>query len=121
MNSVFNHARYSEVIQEWIPLSGFRVLDSGFLSQGTLDFGGLATQAKKILRLLVQNALKGQEPKQPVGYAWEFLVIQEIMSSLFRLEQQQKKTSFSVWGNREPVHGLIHFESVYFSFFLQLE
>ena len=43
------------------------------------------------------------------------------MSSLFRLEQQQKKISFSVCGNREPVHGLIHSDSVYFSFFLHLE
>ena len=43
------------------------------------------------------------------------------MSSLFRLEQQQKKISLTVWGNREPVHGLIHFDSVYFSFFLHLE
>ena len=43
------------------------------------------------------------------------------MSSLFRLEQQQKKISFSVCGNREPVHGLIHFDSVCFSFFLHLE
>lgn len=25
VNSVFNHARYSKVIQQWIPLSGFRV------------------------------------------------------------------------------------------------
>ena len=43
------------------------------------------------------------------------------MSSLFRLEQRQKTISFSVWGNREPFHGLIHFDSVCFSFFLHLE
>ena len=43
------------------------------------------------------------------------------MSSLFRLEQRQKTISFSVWGNREPFHGLILFDSVCFSFFLHLE
>ena len=43
------------------------------------------------------------------------------MSSLFRLEQRQKTISFSVWGNRKPFHGLIHFDSVCFSFFLHLE
>ena len=35
VNSVFNHARYSKVIQQWIPLSGFWVLDSGFLVRET--------------------------------------------------------------------------------------
>lgn len=59
----------------WIPGTGFRIP-----CQGNLDFGDFATQAKKdvatkILRLLVQYALKGQEPKQPVGNSWEFLVI----------------------------------------------
>lgn len=62
--------------------STFRIPGTGFRipCQGNLDFGGFATQAKKdvatkILRLLVQYALKGQEPKQPVGNSWEFLVI----------------------------------------------
>lgn len=77
-NSVFNHARYSKVIQRFhFPDSGYWIQDSlsGKLGFRRLCDPSLIDVATKILRLLVQYALKGQEPKQPVGNSWEFLVI----------------------------------------------
>ena len=67
-----------------VPLSGFRVLDSGFRipCSGNLDFGGLETQAKLIYNSYKNTSASGavclkreKKTQQSVGYSWEFLVI----------------------------------------------